>query len=49
MRPIYLHGLGQTPAAWNCLIAQLGFAGCSMCLDLIEICRGTQTTYRNLY
>lgn len=49
MRPIYLHGLGQTPAAWKSLIAQLEFAECSMCLDLIEICQGKQTTYKNLY
>lgn len=49
MRPIYLHGLGQTPDSWKSLIEQLEFTECSMCLDLIEICQGKQATYKNLY
>lgn len=49
MHPIYLHGLGQTPASWKSLIAQLDFAECSMCPDLTEICQGKQATYKNLY
>lgn len=49
MYPIYIHGLGQTPASWKSLIAQLEFAECSVCPDLIEICQGKQATYKNLY
>lgn len=46
---IYLHGLGQTSAGWERLIAQSEFAGHSVCPDLIELCRGKQATYQNLY
>lgn len=49
MHPIYLHGLGQTPASWEKLIAQLEFAECCECPDLIEVCQGKQVTYKNLY
>lgn len=49
MHPIFLHGLGQTPACWRTIIEQSGFAECSTCLDFIEICKGKQTTYQNLY
>lgn len=49
MHPVYIHGLGQTPASWEGLIAQLGVAECSVCPNLIEICQGGQATYKILY
>lgn len=49
MYPIFLHGLGQTPASWNNVIDQLELAGCSICPDLNKLCQGEQVTYNNLY
>lgn len=49
MYPIYIHGLGQTPASWKEVIARLEPAEYSMCPDLTEMCRGTQAAYKNLY
>lgn len=49
MHPVYLHGLGQTPASWEKSIAQLGAAEYSVCPNLIKICQGKQVTYKNLY
>lgn len=49
MRTIYLHGLGQTPASWKNVIAQLESAECCVCPDLTEICMGKEAAYKNLY
>ena len=49
MRTIYLHGLGQTPADWENLIAREEFAENSVCPDLTELCQEKQVTYQNLY
>lgn len=49
MYPIYLHGLGQTPASWDNLILQLGLGECCVCPDLIEISQGGQAAYESLY
>lgn len=49
MRPIFLHGLGQTPASWKKTIAQLEFAECCVCPDLAELCKGEQVSYQTLY
>lgn len=49
MRTIYLHGLGQTPADWENLIAREEFAENSVCPDLTEFCQEKQVTYQNLY
>lgn len=48
MRTIYLHGLGQTPADWENLIAREEFAENSVCPDLTELCQGKQVTYQNV-
>lgn len=49
MRQIYLHGLGQTSASWEKVIAQGKGAENSVCPDLTELCQGKQATYHNLY
>jgi len=49
MKRVYVHGLGQGPASWEPVIAQLGAAGDSVCPDLADMVRGTQATYANLY
>lgn len=49
MRTIYLHGLGQTSASWEKVIARGEFAENSVCADLTELCQGKQVTYQNLY
>ena len=49
MYPIFLHGLGQTPASWNNVIDQLELAGGRICPDLNKLCQGEQVTYNNLY
>lgn len=49
MYPIFLHGLGQTPASWNNVIDQLELARGSICPDLNKLCQGEQVTYNNLY
>ena len=40
MCTIYLHGLGQTPASWEAVIARP---------DLTRPCRGKQAAYKSLY
>lgn len=49
MCTVYLHGLGQTPASWEAVIARLESAGRSECLDLTRLCRGEQAAYKSLY
>lgn len=49
MHPIYfLHGLGQTPASWDKVLAQLELEN-AVCPDLAALCRGRQATYTGLY
>lgn len=49
MHPVFLHGLGQTCANWENVIAQLELAGSSTCPDLIGICKTEEATYKKLY
>lgn len=49
MKQVYLHGLGQTPDAWEKTIQYLGTAEHSTCLDLAKLLQGREATYQNLY
>jgi len=49
IRQIYLHGLGQSSAAWEKTIALSGSAGRSICPNLAGLLRGREATYENLY
>lgn len=49
MRPIFLHGLGQTPASWEKTIAQLESAQGCVCPNLAKLYQGDNITYQNLY
>ncbi len=49
MQQIYLHGLGQTPNSWEKTIIQLKTEAYSICPDLVELIRGQDATYQNLY
>ncbi|MCM1091785.1 MAG: alpha/beta hydrolase [Muribaculum sp.] len=49
MHHIFIHGLGQTPASWDDLIAQLDLDKYSVCPNLTEICQGERAAYKNLY
>lgn len=49
MHPVFLHGLGQTCANWENVIAQLQLDGSSTCPDLIGICKTEEATYKKLY
>lgn len=49
MRPIFLHGLGQTPDSWEKTIAQLEFAQGCVCPNLAKLYQGDNITYQNLY
>lgn len=49
MRPIFLHGLGQTPASWEKTIAQLESAQDCVCPNLAKLYQGDNITYQNLY
>lgn len=46
---IYLHGLGQTASSWQPALDNISVPGKSICLDLVELIRGTEATYSNLY
>ena len=49
MKQVYVHGLGQTPDSWNKVVSQLGVAEYSICPNLVELVRGKEATYQNLY
>lgn len=49
MRPIFLHGLGQTPASWEKTIAQLESTQDCVCPNLANLYQGDNITYQNLY
>lgn len=49
MRPIFLHGLGQTPDSWEKTIAQLESAQGYVCPNLAKLYQGDNITYQNLY
>lgn len=49
MKQIYIHGLGQTADSWNKVVEQLEFAHHSVCPNLVELVRGQDITYNNLY
>ncbi len=49
MRQIYLHGLGQTPAAWDKTIERLNSVSCSECPDLAGMIKGKEAGYKKLY
>lgn len=48
MKYVWVHGLGQTPDAWNKTILLLGPQD-AICPNLAELIRGKEATYRNLY
>ncbi len=49
MKPIFLHGLGQTPASWDKTIGCLGLENRVDCLDLRQLVSGGEVSYQNLY
>lgn len=49
MKQIYIHGLGQTADSWNKVVEQLEFTQHSVCPNLVELVRGQDITYHNLY
>lgn len=49
MRPIFLHGLGQTPASWKKTIAQLESAQDCVSPNLAKLYQGDNISYQNLY
>lgn len=49
MRPIYLHGLGQAPAAWEPVLRRLGGPKEALCPDLAGLVAGGEATYPRLY
>lgn len=49
MRPVFLHGLGQTPASWDKTVACLGLENRADCLDLCSRMSGGEAAYQNLY
>lgn len=49
MKQIYIHGLGQTPDSWNEVVSRLNAAEYSVCPNLVELVRGSEATYQNLY
>lgn len=48
-RRLYLHGLGQTPLAWDKTISRLGAGMYSVCPNLAGLVRGQEASYPNLY
>lgn len=46
MKRVFLHGLGQTPAAWEKTLLSLGDG--AVCPDLAELPRGREVNYANL-
>ena len=46
---IYLHGLGQTASSWQPVLQARSLPGTSRCLDLVELLRGQEASYQNLY
>ncbi len=49
MKQIFIHGLGQTPKDWKRTIEKMGATEFSECVSLVEILRGKEVTYENLY
>ena len=49
MEYIYLHGLGQTASSWQPVLQARSLPGTSRCLDLVELLRGQEASYQNLY
>lgn len=46
---VYVHGLGQTPAAWENTISRMRGGVQSVCPDLPGLLRGKEADYGNLY
>lgn len=49
MTAVFVHGLGQTSAAWNEVISRLHHKGQILCTDLPELVRGREVNYQELY
>lgn len=49
MKQIYVHGLGQTPAAWKETLSGIRDGDGIVCPDLAELSRGKEISYQNLY
>ncbi len=49
MRRIYLHGLGQTPAAWDKTVERLNSISCDERPDLAGMIKGKEASYKKLY
>jgi len=49
MQRIYVHGLGQTAAAWEKTLELLGPAKDSVCPNLADLLQGQEASYTNLY
>ncbi len=49
MEYIYIHGLGQTPDSWKQVSEKTNTSGFSHSIDLVELSKGKEVTYGNLY
>jgi len=49
MKRIFIHGLGQTPSAWEGTLSRLGGGEACVCPDLMELLKGREVDYQNLY
>ncbi len=49
MKPIYVHGLGQTPADWKQTIRYLALSENVICPSITDFAHGIDVSYQNLY
>ena len=49
MTKVYLHGLGQTPVAWENTVMRSNSVENIVCPSLSDLLQGKKTTYSNLY
>lgn len=49
MKQVFVHGLGQMPAAWEATLSRLGDGEERVCPGLAELLRGREADYKNLY
>lgn len=49
MKQVFIHGLGQAPASWEETLSCLGAGEERVCPSLVELLRGREADYKNLY
>lgn len=49
MKRVFVHGLGQTPSAWEETISRLGGGDACVCPDLAEFLKSRKADYQSLY